>query len=89
MGLHSPRSRRAAIAALLLFALLALVACAGPSKTASTAPNGSENPPKAVDVSGDAGKKESQTGTAVETLLPEDVLSEDELEDKQQPEYED
>ena len=89
MGLYSPRRSRAAIAALLLFALLALVACAGPSETASTAPNGSENPLKASDVSADAGKKERQTGTTVETLLPEDVLSEDELEDKQQPEYED
>jgi sortase A len=89
LGLYSPRRSRATIVALLLFALLGLVACAGPSETASTAPNGSENPREASDVSADAGKKERQTGTSVETLLPEDVLSDKELKDKQPPEYED
>ena len=88
MGLHPPRRSRA-LAALLLFVVLALVACAGPSETASTAHNRLENSRKVPDVSADAGKKESQTETTVETLLPEDVLSEKELEDKQPPEYED
>ena len=69
--------------------MLALVACAGPSETAGAVYNGSENSRKAPDVSADAGKKESQTKTTVETLLPDDVLSEKELEDKQPPEYED
>jgi sortase A len=74
LGLHSPRRSRA-LAALLLFVVLAPVACAGPSK--------------ASDVSADAGKEESQTETTVETLLPEDVLSEKELKTREPPEYED
>ena len=88
MGLHPPLRSRA-LAALLLFVVLTLVACAGPSETASAVHNGSENLSKAPDVSADAAKKESQTETTVETLLPEDVLSEKELEDKEPPEYED
>ncbi len=77
------------MSALLLFVVLALVACAGPSETASAVHNGSENPAKASDVSADAGEQESQKKTTVETLLPEDVLSEKELEDKEPPQYED
>lgn len=88
MGLHPPQRSRA-VAALLLFVVLALVACAGPFQTASAVHNRLENPRKAPDVSGDAGKKESRKETAVETLLPEDVLSEKELKNKETPEYED
>ena len=88
MGLHPLWRNRAAIAALLHFALLALAACAGPFETASAVHNRPENPPKASDFSGGAGK-ESQKGTAVETLLPEDVLSEEQLKNKKPPKYED
>ncbi len=88
MGLHPPYRGRAAIAALLLFALLALAACAGPFETASAVHNRPENPPNAADIPGDAGE-ESRKETAVETLLPEDVLSERELKNREPPEYED
>ncbi len=88
MGLHPARRSRAAIAALLLFALFALAACAGPSETASAVHNRPESPPKAPDISGDAGK-ESRKESTVETLLPEDVLSEKELKNREAPRYED
>jgi sortase A len=88
LGLHPPRRSRAAIAALLLFSLLALAACAGPFETASAVHHRPENPPKAADIPGDAGE-ESRKETAVETLVPEDVLSERELKNREPPEYED
>jgi sortase A len=90
LGLHPPCRGRAAIAALLLFALTSLVACAGPSDMdmLSTGRNLPEKPSKASDISGDAGK-EGRKGTDVETLLPEDVLSEKELKNREAPSYED
>ena len=88
MGLHPPRRSRAAIAALLLIALLALVACSGPSETASAVHDRPENPSEAPDISGDA-VKESRKEAAIETLLPEDVLSEKELKSREAPSYED
>jgi sortase A len=90
MGLHPPYRGRAAIAALLLFTLTALAACAGPSDMdmVSAGRNLPENPSKASDISGDAGK-ESRKGSSVETLLPEDVLSEKELKYGETPKYED
>jgi sortase A len=89
LGLHHARRSRAAIAPLLLFGLLALAACAGPSDTASAVHDQPEDPPEAQDVSADAGKKVSPKKTTVETLLPEDVLSEKELKNKEAPRYED
>ena len=89
MDLHPPRRSRAAIAALLLFALLALADCSGPFETASAMHNLSETPPNSPDVSADAGKQESSKEPTVETLLPEDVLSEKVLKDKEAPKYED
>jgi sortase A len=89
LNLHSPRRSRAAIAALLLFALLALAACAAPFETASAVHNRPENSPKSPDVSADAGKQGSSKETTVETLLPEDVLSEKVLKNKEAPKYED
>ena len=80
---------RAAIAALLLFALLALAACAGPFETARAIHDRPEYSPKTPDASADAGKDVSQKETAVETLVPEDVLSEKELKNTEAPSYED
>jgi sortase A len=89
LGLHPPWRSRAAIAALLLFLLLTLVACSGPPEPASAVHDRPENPPNAPDVSADAGKRGSPKERAVETLLPEDVLSEKQLKNKEAPHYED
>ena len=89
MGLHPTRRSRAAIAALLLFVLLASVACTGPSEVAGAAHNRPENTPKAPYAPAEAGKYGSQKESSVKTLLPEDVLSEKELKDKEAPTYED
>ena len=90
MGLHPPYRGRAAIVVLLLFGLLALAACAGPSEMdmVSAGRNLPENPRKAPDTSGNTGE-EDRKETAVETLLPEDVLSEKELKNGETPRFED
>jgi sortase A len=75
--------------ALLLFVLLASAACTGQFEVAGAAHNRPENTFEAPDVSADAGKNGSRKETSVKTLLPEDVLSKKDLNNREAPKYED